>query len=107
MTSIEQTIGSRIRQLRQKMELSQVQLAEAARLSVETISRYERGVLVPGLGSLGAIADALRIPLVTIFEDENRIQDLAPDLLKIINRLKDENPATIRRVYKVIEAMLS
>lgn len=107
MAAFTKRIGNRIRQLRRKAGLSQANLAQAARLSVETVSRYERGVLIPSIESLEAMAEAMRLPLVTFFDEGNKVSDLSPDLLKIINRLKTEDSATIRRAYRVLEAMLS
>jgi len=107
MAGIEDKIGPRIRQLRRRANLSQAELAKASRLAVETISRYERGALTPGLSSLEAMAKAMRIPLTSFFAEGQKKPDLPPDILKIVNRLKDEEASTIRRAYRVIAAMLS
>ena len=102
-----QDIGVRIRRLRRKAGLSQAELAKASRLVVETVSRYERGVIAPSLEAMEAMAGAMRVPLVAFFDDARRAADISPDLLKIVNRLKDEDQATILRAYRVIVAMLS
>jgi len=52
--------GLAVQRRRKELALSQVKLAEKARLSPSYISRVERGLTPPGLDSVLAIADALR-----------------------------------------------
>ncbi|KKM15467.1 hypothetical protein LCGC14_1695770, partial [marine sediment metagenome] len=63
MSSIEKWIGARITGVRLSRKLTQAQLAEKVDVSVETISRMERGVSFPSLRSLENIAHALDTPL--------------------------------------------
>jgi len=64
-------------------------------------------LLLPSLESLEAMAGAMRCPIVSFFEETKKGGDLPPDLLKIVNRLKDEDADTVRRAYRVVVAMLS
>jgi transcriptional regulator with XRE-family HTH domain len=52
-------IGTRIRQLRTERGLTQAELAERVGVSVESLSRAERGVILPTVRTLGGIAAAL------------------------------------------------
>ena len=60
MSDIEKQIGARITELRLSRKLTQAQLAEKANLSVETISRMERGASFPSLKTLENIEEAIR-----------------------------------------------
>lgn len=76
MSSIEKRIGSKITEIRLSQKLTQAQLAEKVNVSVETISRMERGVSFPSLKTLENIAHSLNTPLKTFFEsDEHQPKD--------------------------------
>ncbi|MEU0220447.1 helix-turn-helix transcriptional regulator [Streptomyces sp. NPDC006265] len=59
-------IGDRIRVIRRRADLSQVQLGERVGLDHKTIHRYETAQRAPSLNELLLIADALRIPLADL-----------------------------------------
>ena len=52
-------VGSRIRQAREKRQLTQAELAEKAGLPPATISHFETGIRIPGTSTLKKLADAL------------------------------------------------
>jgi transcriptional regulator with XRE-family HTH domain len=56
-------IGDRLREVRRRADLSQVQLGERVGLDHKTIHRYETAQRAPSLNELLLIADALRVPL--------------------------------------------
>jgi transcriptional regulator with XRE-family HTH domain len=57
------TIGKRVKSVRDRAELTQAGLAEAAGITDETVSRIERGAYEPALSTLVALADALGMSL--------------------------------------------
>jgi transcriptional regulator with XRE-family HTH domain len=61
-------IGIRIRLARRAAGLTQKRLAETMGKAVETISNVERGQTYIGLETLEQIADALGVPVTSIFE---------------------------------------
>lgn len=67
MATIEQKLGKRIAQLRQKAELTQAQLAEASGYSEDFIGLVERGVNAPSVSGLERIAKAIKISLKELF----------------------------------------
>ncbi len=67
MATIEQKLGRRIAQLRQRGEMTQAQLAEAAGYSEDFIGLVERGINAPAVSGLERIARALRVPLKDLF----------------------------------------
>ncbi len=56
---VPQRLSKRLRQLREARGLTQAQLAEIARKSVETISNFERGRTLPGVLTLSQLANHL------------------------------------------------
>ncbi len=66
--TIEQKLGRRIAQLRQRGHLTQADLAEAAGYSDDFIGLIERGINAPSVSGLERIAKALKIPLKDLFD---------------------------------------
>jgi len=52
-------LGKRVAALRSLADLTQAQLAEKVGVAVETVSRLERGVTVPGVETLARMAQAM------------------------------------------------
>lgn len=70
-TSIEPDVGTRIRALREQQGLSLRAIAKRCNLSINAISRIERGESSPTLTSLHQLALALEVPITDFFEDES------------------------------------
>ena len=70
------SLGVRIKALRLERELQQRQLAEKADLVPSMVSQIESGRLTPSLNTLRKIADALGVPIGTLFDGQaaGRIQ---------------------------------
>ncbi len=66
----EPNVGQRIRALREKQRLSLRGLAERCGLSINAISRIERGENSPTVSSLHQLATALGVAITDFFEDE-------------------------------------
>lgn len=62
-------VGLRIRLLRTAQRLSQDRLAELAKVSRVTLGSIERGNHEAGILSFRALAEALDVPLASLFED--------------------------------------
>ena len=63
-------LGAKIRSLREARGLTQQALAEMIGLGQFTFSRYEGGRRSAPVSVLGRIAEALGVPLATLFEGE-------------------------------------
>jgi transcriptional regulator with XRE-family HTH domain len=61
-------LGQRIRKLRHQRNLTLQQLGDATGLSPSMLSLVERGRTSPSIGSLVAVASALRVPLKALFD---------------------------------------
>lgn len=65
--SLEVTLGKRVRALRRRMDLTAVELARQAQVSVATVSKIENGAISTSLSTLDALAGALRVPIAELF----------------------------------------
>ena len=73
-TRAGELLGQRLRALRQKRDVTQVELAERSGLPQSHISEIENGVMLPNLVTLFRIADALPCKvsdLVSVFDKED------------------------------------
>jgi transcriptional regulator with XRE-family HTH domain len=61
--------GRRVRTLREKLGLSQEELAERAQLHWTYVSGIERGKRNPGLNTLARLSTALQVPLSKLMSD--------------------------------------
>jgi len=115
--SIEGLLGVQIATQRRRRGLTQAQLAEAANVTSETISRLERGAAMPSLTRLSEIAAALGVELRDLFPSSGSaarqlalsklnavVQDLTPDQIETLVRVVsavfpsgDEPPAKRQR----------
>jgi len=68
-------VGHNIRVRRTQLGLTQNELARALGIEVETVSRYERGLVAPSFPQLGKLCDVLGIPAWTLFSDGSSVPD--------------------------------
>ena len=66
MTDLRGRLGTRLKQLRTSRRLTQEQLAERAGLSYKFVGEIERGRGNPTLTTLGALGEALGVPLTDL-----------------------------------------
>lgn len=93
-------LGKNIRERRNQLGWTQATLAELVKVDVETISRIERGAIVPSILKLEHIADALNTSLADLLRASSTLaQDQSLELLGWLRNL----PESDRRF--VLEAM--
>ncbi|WP_417459014.1 helix-turn-helix domain-containing protein [Kordiimonas sp.] len=63
MDNLKKTIGQRIKLLRSARGLSQEQLAEEIGRGISSISKLERGIMMPGIDTLVLLAGSLNCSL--------------------------------------------
>ncbi len=73
--SIATAIGTQVRNLRRKLHLTGVELAEQAGLSAGMLSKIENGTVSASIDSLEALARALNVPLTTFFASYEEKRD--------------------------------
>jgi predicted transcriptional regulator len=65
----QETVGARVRALREELGMRQVDLAKRAKVTTTYIPRLEAGKVDPGLSRLARIAYALTVNLATLVID--------------------------------------
>jgi transcriptional regulator with XRE-family HTH domain len=73
--SVAAAIGAQIRSLRRKLDLTGVELAEQAGLSVGMLSKIENGAVSASIDSLEALSHAINVPLTTFFASYEEQRD--------------------------------
>ncbi|MHB8347979.1 MAG: helix-turn-helix domain-containing protein [Acidiferrobacterales bacterium] len=68
MGRLKVQFGKRLQQLRRRAGISQEKLADAAGLTVESISNMERGIFGPKFDNLEKIARVLKVPVKVLFD---------------------------------------
>jgi transcriptional regulator with XRE-family HTH domain len=81
-------LGRKIKELRQKMEISQAQLAKAAGVTPSTVSQVESNAISLSLQALLRTAKALNVSIGELFEEELP-QKTAPFVYRLKNRKKN------------------
>lgn len=73
--ALERALGTKIRELRRRQDLSVSDLAQAARISPGMMSKIENGQISPSLTTLQALSIALSAPLSSLFASFEERQD--------------------------------
>ena len=77
---IDRLVGSRVRQRRMQLGMSQEQLAEHLGLTVPQVQKYEKGVNRIGASRLHKIAGLLGVPIGAFFEAHAGAQPREPEV---------------------------
>ena len=64
---IDKAIGASLKQLRQQRAQSARWIADQSGISAAMVSRIENGLVSPSIGTLAALAEALEVPIVSLF----------------------------------------
>ena len=72
---LEEAIGRQLRKLRLDQTLTVVELAKAAGVSIAMISKIENGQTSPSLSTLHRLAEGLRVPMTTLFQQYEESRD--------------------------------
>lgn len=92
-------IGENVRELRKARELKQYALAATISTDVGTISRLERGEVMPSIGRLEEIAAALDVDISELFADESPDRDQLSK--RFARRMRGYDDKTIDMVLKL------
>ena len=108
-TQMLKNLGRRIAYLRKQQGMSQEDFAEASGKMINTISNIERGLSDPKISTLLSISNALNASIEELFSEsqENPTEDeLANNILEILQILKKQDNKTLQVIQKQIEALL-
>jgi transcriptional regulator with XRE-family HTH domain len=110
MTAIKKKFGVHLFQLRNKAGITQAKLAERTNLSVDLISRIERGERAPSLESIEKIANALKIGLPELFNLSDEITTVLSESpfasLELWNLLRDKKPKQVKKITDLAKIVL-
>ena len=100
---LEHVIADRLRARRRALGMTQAQLAEAAGVSAELVSRIERARCLPSVGSLVAFAEALATtPNDLLGFAEERPPTDVESLWSLLASLPADRRAEVRRVAEAL-----
>lgn len=92
MVTTGQKLGARIRMLRERLSMTQEQLAERAQTSNQYVSSLERGLQNITLETLERIANALKVDLVSLFSFDSKNDKISKQAIKkLIDDLGEES----------------
>jgi len=107
--NIEKQIGAHLAKIRKERGLTQSELAELIDVTIETISRLERGVFIPSLKTLENISNVLNIPLKDIFDFEYpqkpRVSAIEKESSKLLAYLKTRRVGDIKMCYRILRSL--
>jgi len=113
MEELNKRLGERIKKIRKARKMTQAKLAERSNLSVEYISRLERGIGHPSFKTLTAIANALEVDMKDFFDfnapiklekDEDHLNK-ADYIRAIMMELKDMEVKELTEIYRIIQIL--
>ncbi len=91
-TPLNHLIGQAIAKYRKQAALSQEQLAEALGIGYEAVSRMERGVVIPTVDRLIAIAEIVGCPVTELLSQSSpRPSDEVVHLHQLLSSLSNDN----------------
>lgn len=73
--SLEAAIGRQVREFRQRLQLTVVDLGKLAGVSRGMVSKIENGMTSPSLATLNALAKALNVPVTSLFRKYEEQRD--------------------------------
>ncbi len=98
-------LGKRIKELRNKADLSQEQLAERAGISGKYLGEVERGEVNVSVVILEKVATVLQLnlPELLIFEHHIPRQDLVAELVALLHQAEDKD---LRLAYRILMSIM-
>ena len=104
---IEEWVGRHVRMHRTAAGLTQAQLAEAADLTVDTVSRIERGAQSATVGTVHALARALNVSHGALFgESAEGGGQLDPQLQRVIAPLVGRSSRLIKLAAALVSTLV-
>ncbi|MBC8743001.1 helix-turn-helix transcriptional regulator [Paraburkholderia sp. UCT31] len=91
-------IGSTLARIRAERGYTQEFLAERLDVTIETIGRFERGIVLPTLPRLYQLAEVLAVPVVDLLQSgSSRSGDVALEMTSLLERLSLDDQTFVRK----------
>ena len=103
------SVSARIKQRRDKLSMTQTQLAKAAKLTPAAISQFESGARKPAFDTLSSLADALKVTTDYLLgKKQQGYDDLLADpkvsvMFRGIMELSEEDKETMLEFYQFLK----
>lgn len=116
MADLNKQLGKRIKQIRKTAKLTQERLAEKTGLSIEYISRIERGIAQPSLKTIEKMVEVLNVEVRSFFDfkapvlfrDKNQEANKKKEYIDaILSKLKDLEIHELVAVYNVVKGLIN
>ncbi len=104
MGEISRKIGLKIKEIRERNQLTQFKLAELINMEPSNLSKIERGIQMPKEETLEAIVKVLNIEFKELFEFEH-FQTKEKLYKDIINTLNNSTKEELQTYYKIINSI--
>lgn len=101
-----QQLGKRIRQAREKLGLSQDDLAERVGRDQRAVSEYESGKRRIYAHDLPTFADALSVPVVYFFRDADAADDKDEMLLDVFHQFGADERGIVLEIMRLLARLL-
>lgn len=105
MGEISKKLGLRIKELREKRNLTQLKLAEILNMEASNLSKIERGVQIPKEESLEKLMQALDVEIKDLF-DNAHFADKKVLIEKINSILETSDTNLVQKFYKILMDLL-
>lgn len=107
MDCIRFEIGSRIKAIRKRENLSQEKLAELAGLNTSYIGQIERGDKNPSVETVYKISKALKIDVSVLFENLTSTEDIKNQYSKAVYSLMfNLDEKTSKKIFDIVSTMI-
>lgn len=106
MADIKKQLAERVRTERERAGLTQAQLAEAAGVTDETVSRIERGRFEPSVSTLIELSEALGSDLLAQSSPRATEGSGSPLLRRLQSRLASLDPEAQSAILQVAELLV-
>jgi len=104
---LQQDVGRQVRRHRERMGLSQVDLAEAIGRSVQMVGRIERGRSAPSFETLEALSKVLAVPTAAFFPSDIPVAASSdPARARLAARLAPLSPDEIAWLDRIVAGAL-
>jgi len=110
MTNIKKKFGAHLFQLRKQSGMTQATLAAKTELSVDLISRIERGERAPSLESIEKLSNALKISLSELFNFDGQeiaaLSEIPFESMELWKLLQGKRPKQVKKLTEIAKILL-
>jgi transcriptional regulator with XRE-family HTH domain len=107
MGQVARKLGRRVATLRREAGLTQAALAEMVDVTTETISRLERGAVIPSLERMEQVGAALNVELFELFRFRSRETDRDKAIGHLVALLRRRDVTDIEALTEIAGKILS